>query len=196
MKATGTVKGEGATRHTADERRRAVLAAAVEEFARGGFAGTSTDAIAARAQISQPYLFRLFGTKRDLFIATMRLMDDRIEEAFRTAAAGLSGIEAMAAMGGSYKELLSERDLLLVQLHAFAASSDDVIRAAAREGFRHLWGVVEQLTGLPVDVVRAFFAQGMLLNVLAAIDAAALDEGWVRACQPDPQLFFGDRPDR
>ena len=55
---------------------------------------------------------------------------------------GRRGIEAMAAMGDAYKELLGERDLLLVQLHAFAASEDEEIRRAAREGFRHLWTVV------------------------------------------------------
>ena len=64
---------------------------------------------------------------------------------------------------------------------------------AARAGFRRLWSVVEQLTGLGVEDVRAFFAQGMLLNVLAAVDAAALDEAWAKACQPDPALFFADR---
>ena len=50
-----------------------------------------------------------------------------------------------------------------------------------------------ELTGLPEEDLRAFFAQGMLLNVMAAVDAAALDESWVRACQPDPALFFGHR---
>jgi AcrR family transcriptional regulator len=181
------------TRLTAEERRTDVLAAAVSEFARSGYAGTSTEAIATRAGISQPYLFRLFGTKRELFIATLDLMHARIEEAFRAAAAGRSGIEAMAAMGAAYKELLSERDLLLVQLHAFAASEDEEIRRAARQGLRHLWGVVGELTGLPEEDLRAFFAQGMLLNVMAAVDAAALDESWARACQPDPTLFFADR---
>jgi AcrR family transcriptional regulator len=163
------------------------------EFAKGGYAGTSTEAIATRAQISQPYLFRLFGTKRELFIATMGLMHARIESAFRSAAAGLSGLDALAAMGQAYKLLLGERDLMLVQMHAFAASEDEEIRTAARVGFRHLWAVVGELTGLPDEDVRAFFAQGMLLNVVAAIDAAALDESWVRACQVDPETFFAHR---
>src|SRR5665213_3442949 len=101
-------KSAGAVRQTADERRTSVLRAAVAEFAKGGYAGTSTDAIAVRAEISQPYLFRLFRTKRELFIATMGLMHARIEESFRSAAAGLSGIEAMGAMGNAYKELLRE----------------------------------------------------------------------------------------
>lgn len=177
-------------RQTADERRTSVLRAAMTEFAKGGYAGTSTDAIAVRAGISQPYLFRLFGTKRELFIATMGVMHARIESTFRSAAQGLSGVDAMAAMGGAYHVLLGERDLLLVQLHAFAASEDEEIRKAARDGFRHLWAVVSQLTGLPDEDVRAFFAQGMLMNVVAAIDAAALDESWVRACQVEPEQFF------
>ncbi len=177
-------------RHTADERRTSVLRAAMAEFAKGGYAGTSTDAIAVAAGISQPYLFRLFGTKRDLFIATMGLMHARIESVFRDAADGLSGVDAMIAMGEAYKELLGERDLLLVQLHAFAASEDEEVRRAAREGFRHLWTVAGELTGLADEDLRAFFAQGMLLNVMAAVDAAALDESWVRACQPDPERFF------
>jgi AcrR family transcriptional regulator len=181
------VRTAGAGRQTADERRTSVLRAAMAEFAKGGYAGTSTDAIAARAEISQPYLFRLFGTKRELFIATMGVMHARIESTFRSAAEGLSGLEAMAAMGQAYQVLLGERDLLLVQLHAFAASEDEVIRKAAREGFRHLWAVVSQLTGLPDEDVRAFFAQGMLLSVMAAIDAAALDESWARACQLEPE---------
>ena len=183
-------KSSGAVRQTADERRRSILRAAMAEFAKGGYAGTSTEAIAVRAEISQPYLFRLFGTKRELFIATMGLMHARIEDSFRRAAQGRSGIEAIAAMGNAYKELLSERDLLLVQLHAYAASEDEEIRRAARQGFRHLWTVVGELTGLGDEDLRAFFAQGMLLNVMAAVDAAALDESWARACQPDAEQFF------
>jgi len=180
----------GSGRLSAGERRDEVLRAAMAEFAKGGYAGTSTEAIAARAAISQPYLFRLFGTKRDLYMATMGRMHDRIEATFRAAAEGRSGVEAMAAMGDAYKELLAERDLLLVQLHSFAASEDPEIRAAARAGFRRLWTVVGELTGLPEDMIRAFFAQGMLLNVMAAIDAAALDESWARACQGDHETFF------
>jgi len=182
--------GPHAGRQSADERRRSVLGAAMAEFARGGYAGTSTEAIATRAGISQPYLFRLFRTKRELFIATMRATHDRIADAFRAAAEGLTGIEAMAAMGRGYKELLAERDLLLVQLHSYAASEDPEIRAAARSGFRRLWSLVGELTGLPEEMVRVFFAQGMLLNVMAAIDAAAVDESWALACQGDPDVFF------
>ncbi|HXW34301.1 MAG TPA: TetR/AcrR family transcriptional regulator [Acidimicrobiales bacterium] len=186
----GSSGGTSGVRLTADERRVEVLKAAMAEFAQGGYAGTSTEAIANRAGISQPYLFRLFGTKRDLFVATMAEMHHRIERSFRVAASGKTGEEAMAAMGEAYKELLSERDLLLVQMHSFAGSSDPVIRKAAREGLRHLWSLTGELTGLPDEAIREFFAYGMLINVLAAVDADSLDESWVRACHPDAEMFF------
>ena len=97
----------------------------------------------------------------------------RIEEAFRAAAAGLSGIEAMAAMGEAYKELLGERDLLLVQLHAYAASRTrrSAGRRARASATCGRWS--RELTGLHEEWIRRFFAQGMLMNVLAAFDAAA-----------------------
>src|ERR1700693_2895591 len=112
-------------RQTAEERRTAVLAAAISEFARSGYAGTSTETIATRAGISQPYLFRLFGTKKDLFIATYGIVCARIEEGFVAAAVGLEGDAAMTAMGLAYLELLEDPDLLQVQLHGFVAAAAD-----------------------------------------------------------------------
>ena len=79
------------TRQTAEARREDLLAAAVEEFARAGFHGASTDAIARRAGISQPYLFRLFGSKKDLYLASVRRCFRRTLEVMQEAAEGLRG---------------------------------------------------------------------------------------------------------
>ena len=65
------------SRLSAEERRDEVVAAAVTEFSQGGLAGTSTEAIARRAGVSQPYLFQLFGTKKELFIAVIRRCFER-----------------------------------------------------------------------------------------------------------------------
>jgi AcrR family transcriptional regulator len=174
-------------RQTADERRRAVIDAAVTEFARCGYAGTSTEAIAARAGISQPYLFRLFGTKKDLFIATHSRVADSIEAAFVEAAVGLTGLEAMEAMGAAYVELVQDPELLQVQLHAFAAAAADPdIAAHCRHVFDVLWHLVHDRTGLDDDALRGFFAQGMLLTVMAAIDLLSVQEPWARSFCPDP----------
>jgi AcrR family transcriptional regulator len=159
-----------------------VLNAAIVEFARSGYAGTSTEAIASRAGISQPYLFRLFGTKKELFIATYTMVASRIEEAFMAVTRELQGEEAMIAMGMAYQELLEDPDLLQVQLHGFvAAAADADIASACQDTFRRLWRLVDGATHADPAVIRQFFAQGMLCNVLAAIDLRSVEERWAQS---------------
>jgi AcrR family transcriptional regulator len=175
-------------RQTAGARRSSVLTAAITEFGRSGYAGTSTETIAARAGISQPYLFRLFGTKKDLFIATYNLVSARIEAAFIEASDGLFGEEAKHAMGAAYVELLQDPDLLQVQLHGFAAAAGDPdIARACREGFHTLWHLINERSGMNEDELREFFAHGMLLSVLSAINMLAIPEPWAQAFCPDPE---------
>ncbi|WP_322780414.1 TetR/AcrR family transcriptional regulator [Frankia sp. Cas4] len=165
---------------TADERRTSVLAVAVEEFARGGLAGTSTEVIAKRAGISQPYLFRLYPTKKDLFLTAVRDTFARTVRRFEQAAGELGGQPALKAIGLSYQELLRDRTYLLMQLQAYASCTDPDIRAATRTGFHDLWRAVERLSGVPSEALRGFFAHGMLMNVAAAMDLPSLSEEWAR----------------
>jgi AcrR family transcriptional regulator len=170
----------------AEDRREAVLEAAVTEFAVGGLAGTSTEDVARRAGISQPYLFRLFPTKKALFLALVERCFQRISDAFSAAAGDKTGEEALEAMGDEYERLLDDRTLLLLQMHAYAACEDPDIRAATRAGYKRLWGMVERVSGLPFDRVVAFFAMGMLINVAAAMDLPAVDERWTSWCPKTP----------
>ena len=97
-------------RKTKDERREAVLDAALQEFAERGLHGASTEDIARRAGISQPYVFRLFGTKKALFTAVVARCFRETLEMFQRAAEGLRGEEALEAMGKAYVErLLTDR---------------------------------------------------------------------------------------
>jgi AcrR family transcriptional regulator len=166
---------------SADDRREQVLDAALIEFARGGLAGTSTEAIAERAGISQPYLFRLFGTKRDLFIAAATRCFDNISQSFAAAARGLAGAEAMQAMGNSYGGLIADRENLLAQLQMYAACDDPEIRECARRGFRGLYNQVQVASGAGPGEMAKFFAMGMLCNVAAALQLDAVEEPWARA---------------
>ena len=170
------------TRLSAAERRDAVLEAAMAEFAIGGLHGTSTDAIAARAGISQPYLFKLFGTKKDLFVATIALGFRRTREAFAQALADVGEDDAFAAMGNAYVRLVADRTMLLGQIQAYAACEDPDVRAAVRREFGDLWKWVERVSGRSGDEVRQFFATGMLINVQAAMDLSAVDEAWAQSC--------------
>src|SRR5216117_997720 len=111
-------------RMPAAERREMVLEAAVAEFAVRGLAGTSTEDVARRAGISQPYLFRLFPTKKALFLALVDRCFRQVAAAFEAAAADRVGEDALEAMGDAYHELLQDRTLLLLQLQAYAACDD------------------------------------------------------------------------
>jgi AcrR family transcriptional regulator len=151
-------------------------------FARHGYDGTSTEVVAKAAGISQPYLFRLFATKRALFIALVEQGFARISSAFLEAAAGLRGEDALAAMGDAYLTMLTDRSLLLMQLHAYAACDDEAIRTATRRAFSRLWQTVSDAADMPTEDLVGFFGQGMLLSVVAAMDATDLRDAWVRAC--------------
>jgi len=169
-------------RQSAEARRASILRAAIVEFARSGYAGTSTEAIAARAGISQPYIFRLFGTKKDLFIATYDTVTAAIDDAFTAAAQGLEGEDAMAAMGLAYLELLQDPDLLQVQLHGFAAAAGDPdVARACQDTFRRLWQLVRNYADVTAEQMWDFFAHGMLCSVIAAIDLVSVAEPWAQS---------------
>jgi len=167
---------------SAEERREQVLEVALGEFAAKGLAGTSTEDVARRADISQPYLFRLFATKKALFLTLVDRCFKKVEYTFIEAAGDSVGEEALEAMGDAYEKLLEDRTLLLLQMQAYAATDDPEIRAATRDGYKDLWMLVERLTGLPFDRVVEFFAMGMLINVAAALDLPAVDERWTSWC--------------
>jgi AcrR family transcriptional regulator len=177
-----------ATRKTADERREEILAAALEEFGEHGLHGTSTDDIARRAGVSQPYVFRLFGTKKDLYLEVVkRCLRDTLQ-LFQEASAGKQGEEALEAIGQAYVELLKDRTRLRLQMQSYADCDDPEIRALVREGYGSLVGHVEDLTSGDAERVRDFFAFGMLLNVFASMDLLNQDAPWAKrlleACLP------------
>src|ERR1051325_857709 len=111
------------TRLSAAERREHVLEAAMVEFAERGYEGTSTEDGARRAGISQPSLFRLFGTKKELFKATAARWHSRTLETFQRAAEGRRGEDALLAMGKAYVEelILGDRQRLRAQMQMYVA---------------------------------------------------------------------------
>jgi len=158
------------TRKSRAERREEILDAAMELFAERGYHGVSTEEIARVAGISQPYVFRLYGTKQQLFKAVVARCFRETIEMFQGAAEGLRGQAALEAMGNAYVERLStDRTSLLAQMQAYSACDDPEIRAVVREGYGDLVAYVERVSGLEPKFVSSFFAQGMLLNVFASM---------------------------
>ena len=168
------------TRKTAEARREEILDAAMEEFALRGLEGGSTEAIARLAGISQPYVFRLFGTKKELFKASVARCLRETLEIFQRAAEGKRGEEALQAIGDAYTELLGDRIRLQAQLQAYAACSDPEVCEVVRAGYGDLVTYVERVSGVGPEEISRFFAAGMLLNVVAALDLEHSGEGWAQ----------------
>jgi AcrR family transcriptional regulator len=153
-------------RKTKELRREEILDAAMIEFAERGLHGASTEEIARRAGISQPYVFRLFGTKKELFKAVIT----RCFRETQRAAEGLRGTEALEAIGKAYVELVASDPVRLqAQLQAYAACHDPELCEAVKAGYGDLVSYIERVSDAPPAEVAAFFAQGMLLNVFAAM---------------------------
>jgi AcrR family transcriptional regulator len=178
-------------RRSAAERREEIVTHAVEHFAQKGYAGASTEAIARDAGISQPYLFRLFRTKRELFLACYDRNQARIADAFARAAAGAPPEERLERMGKAYIDLLGDRTALLFQMQSYAACADPEIQAHVRGRYGELVQRVTRLAEAPPRAVFTFFAHGMLLNVIASLDLAEVadEDEWARAwASPEPLI--------
>jgi AcrR family transcriptional regulator len=181
-------------RLTAAERREQIVAVALRHFAVGGLHGTSTEDIAAETGLSQPYLFRLFRTKRDLFLACCDNCMTRTTAAFRDAAAAAPEGEKLAAMGDAYLGLVEDEHLLRFQLQMYAACADPAIRARARELYRALVDEVRQLSGSSEDELWRFFSSGMLINVVVTIGLREIagEDPWAAAwSDPRSELHGG-----
>ncbi|OEJ63230.1 TetR family transcriptional regulator [Streptomyces agglomeratus] len=170
---------------SAEERRESVIRAAITEFARGGYNGTSTEAIARRVGVSQPYLFRLFKNKQELFLAaaTRCLTDTRL--AMAEAARGLEGEDAHMAMAEAYKRLIVEDpDRLLLQMQMFVAVSaaeaagEHAFGEPIRAGWEELWDSCHLRLGADEKGTAHFMSFGMLINVLVSLGFPAGHRVW------------------
>ena len=158
-----------------------MLDAAVTEFSEKVLHGASTEAIAGRAGISQPYVFKLFGTKKDLFLAAVERVCDRIVGAWEESVAG-DPQDPLHAMGEAFFGLTFHREELLLVLQACAASKDPEVLELMRDRMERMYEYVARATGEPDEHVQAFFAQGMLLTVGAglALPTMARESDWAR----------------
>jgi AcrR family transcriptional regulator len=168
----GPGKPKRGRRLSAQERRADLLEAAVIEFAESGYHGTRTADIAARAGVSQPYVYALFPDKRALFLACHDWTTERIKEAVEKASADVSDDdEVEQALDRAYQRLFDERPhqvLFQVQAHA-AATADPAIREPVRRRFIELVELTER-NGAPRELVLRHVARAMLGNVALALD--------------------------
>ncbi|WP_235522404.1 TetR/AcrR family transcriptional regulator [Cellulomonas sp. Root137] len=151
------------------QRREEILVAARTVFAERGYAA-STDEVARAAGVSQPYVVRLFGTKRELFLEAYKVASAQIVEALTAVPAGP---DAAMRMGDAYIGLLADRDLLRMVMHGFIAGADEEVGRVARHTLGEAFRLFQERSGEDEQAARLFVAQGMLINVLLAVDAPA-----------------------
>ncbi|WP_330298058.1 TetR/AcrR family transcriptional regulator [Streptomyces sp. NBC_00503] len=165
-------------RMSAEERRESVIRAAMSEFARGGYYGTSTEAIAKRVGVSQPYLFRLFPNKQAIFLAAAtRCMEDIRHVVEGAAKAHEGDSEGMVeAMGAAYMQLIAEHpEKLQMQLQTYVtvsaaeAAGEPAFGEMVRAAWMELWDTLHVPLGADAKETTTFLAFGMLISVQVAM---------------------------
>jgi AcrR family transcriptional regulator len=186
-----TTKSAPRKRVPAAERRDALIEAAVHHFAHGGLQGTKVSAIAAEVGVAQPYVFSLFPTKRDLFLAADKRCFEKVSALFEKAGEDFDKNgpqepeeDKLMAIGKAYMgSIAANPDLLLLQLQAYAACGDDEeIQTAVRRQYAKLVEVCRRVSGIDDDErLDSFFQTGMWCNVAAAlgIEDFTIGSGWV-----------------
>ncbi|MDQ0844435.1 TetR/AcrR family transcriptional regulator [Streptomyces sp. V1I6] len=172
-------------RMSAEERRESVIRAAITEFSRAGYNGTSTEVIAKRVGVSQPYLFRLFPNKQAIFLAASSRCLEDTRRVFSSAAEGLEGEEALGAMAAAYQRLIADDpEKLLMQMQMYVAvaaaeaAGDHEFGEQVRAGWVELWDAVHLHLGADVNETTTFLAYGMLVNVLVSMGFPAEHRIW------------------
>ncbi len=185
-------KTEPRRRVPAAERRDALIEAAVHHFAHGGLQGTKVSAIAHDVGVAQPYVFSLFPTKRDLFLAAVGRCFEKVSALFEEAAEAYEKNgpqepeeDKLKALGHAYMSRIGENpDQLLLQLQAYAACGDDPgIQVAVRRNYANLVELCRRLTDVEDEQIDEFFQMGMWCNVAAAlgIEDFSAGAGWVES---------------
>ncbi len=168
-----------APRLTAEERREEILLAAVTRFGETGLHGTSTETIARDVGVSQPYLFRLFGTKKQLFIEAVRWGFDHTREAFREAGESAPDRHtALKRMGRAYEAIVLDQRYLGIQLQAYAASHDPDVRAVVEASFGELVQEIVRHAQVDPEQLARFLGRGMLMNVASSMGVLEARSGW------------------
>jgi AcrR family transcriptional regulator len=168
---------------TSDIRRDAVVSSAIAVFAKGGYLGTSVAAVAEHAGISQAYVFKLFPSKELLFVTALEQCFERVLAALEQGAESTSdrtpeGI--LDAMGEAYADLIGDRSLLMLQVHAQSAASVPEIGAALRKGLRTITQFVQSHSAAPDEAVQRFIAYGQLCHLIVVTGIEADASAWSR----------------
>ncbi|GAA0478722.1 hypothetical protein Ade02nite_40710 [Paractinoplanes deccanensis] len=175
--------GKVRQRSTAEERRQTVMSTAIRVFAAKGYYGTSTVEVAQAAGISQGYLYRLYADKEALFIAVVDYCSQRLRDNVAAAMARVTSTDPEAVLDQlrvAYRQLIDDRDLLMVLMQANCAAGVPAIGEAVRQCYATQVEYVRAASGATDEQLRRYFADSLLANVVSAVGADAIDAPWAR----------------
>lgn len=167
----------------ADTRRESILEAALKVFASRGYAATPVTEVAARAGISQAYVFKLFPTKEVLFVATVERCYLAIEAVLAEAAdtaAETTPDALLWAMGDAYAQMIADRSIIMVQVHAQAATDVRAVREAVRAGVARIVRYAKRRSGADDAAVQRFIAYGQLCHLVTTLGIDPAEADWAR----------------
>ena len=162
-------RSQGRRRRSADERRGLVLEAARMEFAAVGLGAATGESIAYRAEISHPYLLRLFGSKRELFLVVVDNTFDELVAAVGEAAGSSDGRLTMPVAEQAIVSHLESRGGSALLLQFLAACGDDEVRPVVRRRFADLYRSLGRISGLEEPEVAELFARLVLRGATEAL---------------------------
>lgn len=168
---------------TSETRRGEARAAALQVFASRGYAATTVAQVAEAAGISSAYAFKLFGSKEEMFVRALELCFERIVRTLRAAAGdagSASPLEVLDRMALGYARLITDRDLLLLQVHAQSEAANPRIRDALQQGLRAVVECATELSGAGDEDVQRFMAYGQLCHLVVTAGIDVSHGAWAR----------------
>ncbi|MGO2111049.1 MAG: TetR/AcrR family transcriptional regulator, partial [Pseudoclavibacter sp.] len=163
---------------SASSRRPAIVDAALTAFSLGGYAGTTVADVAREAGISSAYVLKIFRGKEALFVAAVGECFSRIEQALAAAHTSGSPAEILDALGDTYADLIADRTLLLIQVHAQSVATVPAIGDALRAGLARITRFAKQRSGADDRDVQRFIAYGQLCHLVVTSGIADVDDDW------------------
>lgn len=159
----------GAERSTATVRRTQAIASGIRVFADRGLTTSAMQQVADEIGVSQPYVFRLFGSKKAFFLACVDELERRLCEVFGQAAATSPG-DPLQAIRAGFRELVADGVITGLWLQACAtARADETVAARCRRLLAAVLDEAERLTEAAPDDLARSLANGALVVMLQAL---------------------------
>jgi len=155
----------------------------MREFARGGYHGTTVADVAREARISPAYVFKLFPSKESLFVAALERCFEQIVETISAGADESSDQNpdsVLDAMGLAYAELIGDRTLLMLQVHAQSVADVAEVRQALRVGLASVTRFAKSRSGASDDAIQRFIAYGQLCHLIVTAGLDDLPDEWAK----------------